>query len=103
MLPKDFKPILSVTLTSDPRLVRVVTQCHRGFLHPTRLVPAYVRTRDESSVISRFVLRRDSPHVCLFCDGYKHRLGISLADVTNHTFALFMTQHNSYSKTYGIC
>jgi len=86
--------LLLMTLTSNV-LSRSVTG---SFWIPARLVPAYVRTHDESSVTSRFVLRRDSPHVCHFCDGYKLRLGIPSADVTNHTFAHFTTQRDSYSK-----
>ena len=59
--------------SSNP--VRAVTHCHSDFLKPRSLVPAYAHvSRDER--ISRFVLRRDSPHVCHFCDGYKLRLGI---------------------------
>ena len=43
-------------------------------------------------------LRHDSPHGCHFCNGYKLRPDILSAGVTNHTFAVFTTQHDSYSK-----
>jgi len=44
------------------------------------------------------VIRRDLPHGCNLCDVFKLQPGIQSADVTNHTFAHFTTQHNSYSK-----